>query len=239
MDLYCGAADVDRVAAFGECFRLRPGERPDAGAAFHLRYRDGVLMLGRDDDPRGVFVSDRDVTRRLKGDFALGRACGIRRGWPLAILDATAGLGLDGMALAARGQHVVLVERVPALWAMLANLIERMRPIDARAWRADCRIVLDEGQVFDVIYFDPMFPARSKSALPAKRMQYVGALVDGEPGFDMSLVDRARSCARNRVVLKRRLKDPLSGSPDWQIRGRTVRYDVYAGKAGGSSSASS
>lgn len=231
MDLYCRATDVDAVTLFAEQFRLRPGERPHPGAGLHLRYRDGVLMLGRGDEPRAVYVSDLDVRRRVTGDFALGRACGIRRGTSLDILDATGGLGLDGMALAVRGQRVLLAERVPALWAMLTNLSERMAPIDARVRLADCRLLLGEDHVFDVIYFDPMFPLRSKSALPGKRMQYVGALVEGESDFEVGLIDRARSRARSRVVLKRRLKDPSSGgTPDWQVRGRTVRYDVYAGR---------
>lgn len=244
MDLYCEAADLESVARFGVEFRLRPGEAPDEHAGLHLRYGGGVLALARGNDTRGVFVARPDVERRVSGAFALGRACGIRRDSPIDILDATAGLGLDGLALAVAGQRVVLAERVAALWAMLVNLIERLSPVEAEARWLDCAELLSdrvtatggEGShgesIFDVVYLDPMFPTRNKSALPGKRMQLVGALLEGEKPFDLDLLEAARWHARQRVVLKRRLKDPVCFKPDWQIKGRTVRYDVYTGRAG-------
>ena len=80
---------------------------------------------------------------------------------------------------------------------------------------------------FDVIYFDPMFPVRGKTALPGKRMQYLAGLLGDDPPFTGSLVELGRRQARSRVVVKRRSKDPVIARPDWQITGRTVRYDVY------------
>ena len=79
----------------------------------------------------------------------------------------------------------------------------------------------------------PMFPAHGKTALPGKRMQVTRALPGAET--DMSTdellcwIEAGRTAARRRVVLKRRLKDPVVGSPDWQIKGRSVRFDVYRG----------
>jgi hypothetical protein len=46
-------------------------------------------------------------------------------------------------------------------------------------------------------------------------------------------LERARERALRRVVLKRRARDPVIGRPDWTVRGKAVRYDVYRGKAGG------
>lgn len=243
MDLYCREEDVDEVERWQGLFQLRTVETEeellnphDADQDFHLRYHAGVLALEKGVDRGGVFIEDREVQRRLEGDFALGRACGIRRNVVLDILDATAGLGVDGLALALAGQRMVLMERNEALWAMLDNLIERLALDNARALLGDsAELILSEEDphngFFDVVYFDPMFPPRSKKALPGKRMQYLTALLEDAAPFDETLIDSAKSRARSRVVLKRRLKDPVVGRVDWQIRGRAVRYDVYRGLA--------
>jgi 16S rRNA (guanine1516-N2)-methyltransferase len=80
---------------------------------------------------------------------------------------------------------------------------------------------------FDVIYLDPMFPLRSKSALPGKRLQYLHELVGETRDVDAALLERARRSATARVVLKRRRTDPVLAAPDWQIVEKSVRFDVY------------
>ena len=93
----------------------------------------------------------------------------------------------------------------------------------------DSAELLAAGVKSDVIYLDPMFPGRRKKALPNKRMQYLNMLLGESEPFDASLLELARQRARNRVVLKRRLKDPELLAPDWALKGRSVRYDVYRG----------
>ncbi len=204
-------------------------QEPPAQAAFYLAYRRGVLELLRQGDDAGLAVHRRDLERRLAGDFMLGRACGLKRGVTLSIIDATAGLGVDAMALALRGQQLTLIERQPQLWALLVDLRARLDLPEVRVQCDDHRTLLEVAERVDVIYFDPMFPQRRKGALPGKAMQYLAALVEGEGEFDAALIDLARSRVRQRVVLKRRARDPALASPDWSIRGRSIRYDVYRG----------
>ena len=45
----------------------------------------------------------------------------------------------------------------------------------------------------------------------------------------MRWLQTALVSARDRVVIKRRVHDPVLGAADWQIIGRAVRYDVYRG----------
>ena len=67
-------------------------------------------------------------------------------------------------------------------------------------------------------------------------MQYVRDLCANE-GSDTRWSDfigsggmsQLASLVRQRIVLKRRLKDPVLDSPSWQIKGKIVRYDVYRG----------
>jgi len=80
----------------------------------------------------------------------------------------------------------------------------------------------------DVIYLDPMFPERSKTALVKQELRIVRALVGGDQDIE-ELFNLARAKAQQRVVVKRhRLSDFLAaGKPDHQIIGKTTRYDVY------------
>jgi len=181
-------------------------------------------------------VDRLEIERRLRGRFLLGQACGTRRDRPLSILDATAGLGIDGIALALSGQRVHLVERHPLVWALLVDLLGRLGfgSDDVRLTLGDSSDVLERSRDrYDVIYIDPMFPARTKKALPGKRMQYLAAMLGDSVQPGPLEVERARERAVKRVVLKRRARDPVIGLPDWTIRGKAVRYDVYRGEAGG------
>ena len=202
-----------------------------AGTEFFLSFEAGILRLCRQGDGVGIRVENRDVERRLTGPFLLGRACGLSPGTALHLLDATAGLGVDGLALARKGARVEMVEREPLLWALLGDLLRRLDESDIPLSLSDLEAHLAGTAAYDVIYLDPMFPDRAKSALPGKRMQYLSALLSDSEPFDMALIPMAQSRARSRVVLKRRLKDPVELAPDWTLRGRSIRYDVYRGQA--------
>ena len=44
-------------------------------------------------------------------------------------------------------------------------------------------------------------------------------------------MNQLASLVRQRIVLKRRRKDPILDRPSWQIKGKMVRYDVYRSKS--------
>jgi 16S rRNA (guanine1516-N2)-methyltransferase len=208
---------------------------PDDG--FALRRIDGALRLLGPSDARGAYLDVDDVQRRLRQGrrLALAKACGVT-GDRVAVLDAMAGFGLDGITLACLGCDVLMVERNALLFELLGDAIGRARAdlavvgsLEAR--RDDVRRVLDAAPTFDCIYFDPMFPARDKSALPRRSAQMLAQLL-GPADEDLgALVAQAIPLARKRVVVKRRRLDPAAGDADWEIVGRSVRFDVYRGRA--------
>jgi 16S rRNA (guanine1516-N2)-methyltransferase len=228
---------------------------------FYLRFRRDTLFLCHAGDHTGVCVRTADVKKRLRGDFALARACGVKPRQPRVVLDATAGLGIDGLALQALGQDLILVERHVALWALLDNYLQRAAMQRAtssriqlihgdafsvlgariavaaettRMWRNE-NYRAEEGSVpgrIDVVYIDPMFPPGRKTALPNKRMQYLRLLLETDSTDAAGLLALGRRVATERVVLKRRRLDPVIDQPDWQIPGKTVRYDVYRSHVG-------
>lgn len=169
----------------------------------------------------------------------VARAVGLQKTrQTLHVLDATAGLGQDAFVLAGLGCRLTLMERSPVIHALLADGLARGRlnavvaPVVARMelvhgdsarWLSEA-----EGAVADVIYLDPMFPHRDKSALVKKEMRVFRELVgsDADAG---GLLAAALEHARYRVVVKRPRKAPaLAGpAPAAKVEGKTSRYDIY------------
>ena len=91
------------------------------------------------------------------------------------------------------------------------------------------RLAAENGRP-DVVYLDPMYPERRKSAAVKKEMVFFHELV-GTAQNDAALLDAALSAATARVVVKRpRLGDFLCGrKPDYQYTGKSTRFDVYSG----------
>ena len=93
----------------------------------------------------------------------------------------------------------------------------------------------------DVVYLDPMYPERQKSAAVKKEMAYFHALI-GQPenefsafsANDAALFQAARAVAKKRIVVKRpRLGAFLCGEkPAYQYAGKSTRFDVYLPRAG-------
>lgn len=167
----------------------------------------------------------------------LARAVGLRRGEPRpSIVDATGGLGEDAWVLASLGCGVTVLERHPVVAALLSDGLARAGRIDPgvaarmRLQQADARswlTALAEAQRPDVVYLDPMFPARSGSALERRPMRILRQLV----GADADAVDLARIArrvARRRVVIKRPADaPPLLPEPVARHEARGLRFDVY------------
>lgn len=182
--------------------------------------------------------------RREKGGGKgqmIAKAVGLRGGEPIHVLDATAGLGRDAFVLASLGCQVTLLERVPEVRALLADALKR-----AEAWgrahdpgllpilermqlvEADALECMPQISAPDVVYLDPMFPPRSKSAQVKKEMRVFHDLVGSDPDA-ADLLPAALDCARRRVVVKRPRLAPALGpeKPSHSLEGKSNRFDVY------------
>jgi len=176
------------------------------------------------------------VRRRIQGGRRqlLARAIGLHRERELRVLDATAGLGRDGFTLAALGAHVTLAERNATIASLLTDARERALQDPATAEAAarteivcvDARKLMSPPADFDVVYLDPMYPERGKTALAKKELQVLRELTGGDPDADELL--RAAN-ARRRIVVKRpRTAPPLAGrEPSLALSGTQARFDIY------------
>jgi len=233
MKLVHAAGDRPAVAVWENLFELADDASCEiAPDELHLRFAGGELRMHRGSDRHGVGVDAAEVVRRGRGDLALARACGVAARGERLVVDATAGLGTDALALVARGFRVALIEREPALWALLDSHLRAAGPLDAMLHLGDARDLLRRADTPwqgapAVVCVDTMFPESRKSALPGKRMQYLRQLFEGMADDSAELLAVALEVATDRVVVKRRARDAAIAEPAWQIRASSIRYDVY------------
>ncbi|MBE9537696.1 MAG: class I SAM-dependent methyltransferase [Proteobacteria bacterium] len=191
--------------------------------------------------PVSVDFGSAAMRHRRRGGHneLLGKAIGLSKKPQMHVLDATAGLGRDSFILADLGCEVTLCERNEIVTRMLASGLS-VAALSADQWLKSVvqRMDLHVGDArslgvkalsgVDVIYLDPMFPDRDKSAKVKKEMalfhQLLGA---GDDADALLLWALGQNVAR--VVVKRPPKAPELGhcKPSHTISGKAVRYDVY------------
>lgn len=191
------------------------------------------------------FVEGAVAHRRLFGGGTgqmIAKAVGVQPGVRPQVLDATAGLGRDAFVLASLGCSMTLIERQPLIAALLEDGLARARQsVEVAPIAAQMRLL--QGNAIEllsawtdeapqVIYLDPMFPHRDKSALVKKEMRLFRPLV-GDDLDAPALLAAALALASHRVVVKRPRKAPCieGAKPSYVLEGKSSRYDIYAKKA--------
>ena len=190
------------------------------------------------------FVEGAVAHRRLYGGGSgqmIAKAVGVQPGVRPRVLDATAGLGRDAFVLATLGCEMTLIERQPIIAALLEDgLVRAARDSEVAPITAQMQLLAGnaielmkgwQGEPPQVIYLDPMFPHRDKSALVKKEMRLFRPLV----GDDMdapALLQAALALASHRVVVKRPRKAPIieGAKPSYALEGKSSRYDIYPKK---------
>ena len=233
---------------------------PNLGVVRPRDIRDFPVLLFLDEQGLGLQMTGKGAPGPVRAEFVTGKmgyrrehgggagqlvakAVGLQKTRAaLHIVDATAGLGQDAFVLASLGCTVTLFERNPVIHALLADglaraalnvdcaaIVERMRLLEGSSieWLAR-----PGTEAADVVYLDPMFPHRDKSALVKKEMQVFRTIV-GDDEDSAQLLAAALERARYRVVVKRpRKASAIEGAePTPRIEGKSSRYDVYAIRA--------
>lgn len=153
---------------------------------------------------------------------------------PTAV-DATAGMGEDAFLLAASGYSVTLFEQNPVIAALLKDALRRakkhpdLKEIAQRMQLMEgnsIELLPKLGLVPDLIYLDPMFPARQKSGLIGKKLQLIQKLE--QPCLEEeALLNMAIGIQPKKIIIKRPLKGAnLAGrTPSYSVKGKAIRYD--------------
>ncbi len=217
-----------------------------------FRALDGVETLALQFDETGLSLFEPQGDKsRLRVDFLSGalayrrqqgigkgqllaKALGVGKDYKPTVVDVTAGLGRDAFVMACLGCRVIMIERNPIIHALLADGLRRL----AEQEDLPLTLLLDDAKVYleephlnshsDVIYLDPMFPARKKSALVKKEMRLLRYIV-GDDHDAQTLFDLALQYASRRVVVKRsKLAEGFKGvAPDRTYQGKKSRFDVW------------
>lgn len=133
---------------------------------------------------------------------------------PITILDCTCGFGADAAVASfglPAGSRVDALEVSPLLEAVtswgFSHFVHKKDDVTAALRRISLRrgdyrdyLLSDEGPVYDVLYFDPMFQRPVESSC---QFQPVRAIME-HGGLTRDLIERALQKARRRVVIKER-----------------------------------
>lgn len=202
-----------------------------------------ALKLTEADAPGPIsvdFTSGKYAHRRKYGGGKgqlLAKAVGLGSLKAPRVLDLTAGLGQDAFVLSCLGCDVHMIERSPIIAALVQDALDRAHTHpDFRGLKL--KLTVDDSFKFlqtlnpldypEIIYLDPMFPPRTKSALVKKEMRVLKAVVGEDPDAD-KLLPLAQSIAKKRVVVKRPRHAPYLNhlEPDLKYSGQSSRFDVY------------
>ncbi|XXQ69170.1 class I SAM-dependent methyltransferase [Neisseriaceae bacterium B1] len=219
-------------------------QQPENGV--YLHYNESGLSLCKAGEKGRVevnFAVGSAEYRRTKGGGEL-IAKAVNHTTKPIVWDATGGLGRDAWVLASQGLQVRVFEQHPAVFALLLDGITSARMLPEIAEIANnisliyanaseqMLLLADEARYGkpDVVYLDPMYPERQKSAAVKKEMAYFHELVGQASAHDEAqLFQAAKQVAKKRVVVKRpRLGEFLCGAkPAYQYEGKSTRFDVY------------
>lgn len=252
------AEQVQLAVVESEPRELAPGQfvlviEADSSLSLHFTGRGAPSPIRVD------FLSGAAAHRRQfgggKGQL-IAKAVGIKQRFRPHILDLTAGLGQDAFVLATLGCQMTLVERVDVVFQLLQDGLLRARCEADREVGGELQAILgkmtllnqnaldylkqfdaseNQGAVADVIYLDPMFPEREKTAKVKKSMAAFHSIV-GDDNDAGELLAMALNKAKYRVVIKRPRKalSLAQQYPDLSLpqaslvlEGKSSRYDIY------------
>jgi len=249
LDIAVTALDPTRIAEAEKLAAELDLPLAGPGDSHHmlLGYTSKGLELVKPDDPnltgsvRVEFTKGKAAfRRRQQKQEMLIRAIGLKGGAPPTVIDGTGGLGRDCFILAVAGCRVLVFEREPVIAALLSDGLKRalIHPETSEIAQRICLTACDtvtallemqqSEQRVDVVYLDPMFPERRKSARVKKELQMLQMLTTFESSPE-HLLTAALETATKRVVVKRPLKAPclVGRSPSHSLTGKTIRFDVY------------
>ncbi len=216
--------------------------------------KTGLALVFSSSSATTLFDKEKNISIHvdfLSGDLAhrqkygggrgqsIAKAIGLKPGRnPPSVIDATAGLGRDAFVLANLGCSLTLLEQSPVVAELLQDGIERagedenFQQILKRGFKLINQNSIDYLEKLqdypEVIYLDPMFPERKKTASVKKNMQLLQKLL-GHDEDSRTLLEIALNRASRRVVVKRPKGAPVLSEhkPDYQVESKKMRYDIY------------
>jgi 16S rRNA (guanine1516-N2)-methyltransferase len=173
--------------------------------------------------------SSKDLFRKALGSWPPGTK----------LLDACGGFGRDALCFASWGFEVISLERHPEVFSMVAECFSELRKENAiyeellarLSYRhADARdFFQSQSEGWPLIYLDPIYPERKKSALGKGELRWLKEKVGEDPDRGETLRAAWQACERRLVVKRPRLlrEAGLAIRPTHIFEGSSTAYDVF------------
>jgi 16S rRNA (guanine1516-N2)-methyltransferase len=200
---------------------------------FVFSQEQGKLVLHLPNKKQKPFFVDFSKVSTMIENSTLLKATKIAQNSNWTVLDATAGFGQDGSLLALFATNILFLERNIVIYNLLKDGIRRQEKITGskgvEVINCDSIEFLDSCNKFDLIYLDPLFPKNVKKALSKTPMQIIDSLCEKDNYDSDRLIEKSLAKARVKVVVKRHKHSPYLGNiaPDFQIKGKSHRFDIY------------
>ena len=171
--------------------------------------------------------------KRVNHEKLIKKALG-KADLPLNILDCTAGMLQDSLLFLSLGHRVTALEQSKILFHLLQDGINRsevqsiFQKFDLIHTNA-CSYA-SQAKNFDVVYFDPMYSSTKKNALSSGQLEYISKILETESIENDPLKDFEvlQLIPAKKMVVKRSIKaKPFSSQINYQVLGKTTRFDVY------------
>lgn len=228
--------DTDRARRIAERFECElVSQVPDnKDAMFFVLDKTGLSFMAGGQVLKGDFnrLLNRVTGGHLQHEILLkvsGNGDGKRA------VDATAGLGEDSFILAAGGFSVEMFEHNPVTAALLKDALMRAKQ-DPNLKDIAKRMTLQEGDskelmksltyIPDVLYLDPMFPEKKKSAETKKKLQMLHK-IELPCADEVELLETAMKIQPGKIIIKRPPGcEYLAGvKPTYIVERKAVRFD--------------
>ena len=243
------------ATSFAKKFNYPCQSNTEVNTSLNLNYTDEYVELRDNDKNIAIhidFLSGNLAHRQQYGGGrgqSIAKAIGLKQGLaPPFVIDATAGLAKDAYVLACLGCPVILLERSPVIAELIEDAIERARNDEhfQNILKTGFSVIAQSSIDYltqlknheddncpeviypDVIYLDPMYPERKKSASVKKNMQILQKLL-GHDEDTQELLNIALKTAKKRVVVKRPkgAENLTNIKPTYLVESKKTRYDVY------------
>lgn len=197
-----------------------------------VEYNDLENSFSWIDEEQKTTVIINIESRQKIGDFqdTLAKVVGRNK----SVLDGTAGLCRDAVHLARLGNFVTALERNSILYASVSRALALYKGANPKVKidliHSELVAWLKDHKSYDVIYLDPMFPLKKKSAKPGKESQLLQKLcVIPTANEEKNMIEACLSSRIRRTVIKRPLYSDFFADrePHHSVEGKSIRYDVY------------
>jgi len=222
-----------RIAARFSC-QVENHVPEDKNAMFFLMDKTGLSFIAGGQVLKGDFsrLLPRVTGGHLQHEVLL-KVAGSGEG--KKAVDATAGLGEDSFILAAGGYSVEMFEHNPVTATLLADALIRGNN-DPKLRDITRRMTVKEGDskelmmglsyTPDIMYLDPMFPEKKKSAETKKKLQVLHR-IELPCADEVELLESAIKVKPGKIIIKRPPGcEYLAGiRPTYQVERKAVRFD--------------